>query len=115
MRQAPIWSWRRPIPPTRWPRGRRSPIPWTVTNNGPEAASNVVLTDNLPGGLTLVSTSGCAEDPSGVSTCSLGTVAANTSKNVVIVVTVDPELDPPVRLTNNVTVSSSTEESNAGE
>ena len=39
-----------------------------VNNAGPDAAENVVVTDTLPAGVTLVSTSGCAEDPNGVPT-----------------------------------------------
>ena len=48
----------------------------TVANLGPSTAFSVVVTDLLPQGLTLLGTSGgpCAEDPSGVPTCSLGTI-----------------------------------------
>ena len=86
-----------------------------VTNGGPESAANVVVTDNLPAGLTLVSTTGCNEDPNGAPTCSLGTMATNTSRNVVIEVTADAGLVPPVVLVNTVTVSSSTKEATPGQ
>ncbi len=62
----------------------------TVTNNGPNQATDVVVTDNLPGGVSLDSTSGCAEDPGTVPiTCTLGTIAPNTSVQFTIDVTAD--------------------------
>ena len=48
----------------------------TISNAGPDEAVNVVVTDTLPAGVTLVATTGCAEDPTGVPTCTLGTIAA---------------------------------------
>ena len=56
----------------------------SVTNAGPSAATNVVITDNLPEGQVLVSTSGCFEDPTGAPTCSIGTVAAGTTVAVTL-------------------------------
>jgi uncharacterized repeat protein (TIGR01451 family) len=84
----------------------------TVTNNGPSDAQNVVVTDNLPGGVTFVSTSGCAEDPNGVPTCSLGTIAATNSAQVIIQTTVD--IGTSGIITNTATVSSSTYDANGG-
>ncbi|MEM6796623.1 MAG: DUF11 domain-containing protein, partial [Acidobacteriota bacterium] len=56
----------------------------TVTNAGPSDATGVVLTTVLPAALQLDSTLGCAEDPAGVPTCSLGALAAGESALVAI-------------------------------
>jgi uncharacterized repeat protein (TIGR01451 family) len=61
----------------------------TVDNAGPSDAVNVVVTDTLPAGVTFVSTSGCNNDPSGVPTCTLGTIAAGGSAQYTIEVTVN--------------------------
>jgi uncharacterized repeat protein (TIGR01451 family) len=59
----------------------------TVTNAGPGAASNVVVTDTVPPGTIFVSTStGCVE-AGGTVTCNLGALADGQSTNVVVVVT----------------------------
>ncbi|MEM8996288.1 MAG: DUF11 domain-containing protein [Acidobacteriota bacterium] len=76
----------------------------TVTNDGPNAAVDVVVTDMLPPEVTLVSTSGCAEDPVGAPTCSLGPLAASASVQFTIDVTVNPS--PPVQIVNTATVAS---------
>ena len=48
----------------------------TVSNAGPGPANNVTVTDTLPAEFTFMSTSGCTpEDPNGVPTCTLGTIA----------------------------------------
>ncbi|MCP4657090.1 MAG: DUF11 domain-containing protein, partial [bacterium] len=76
----------------------------TVTNNGPSDATRVVVTDNLPAAVSLVSTSGCAEDPAGVPTCTLGTIAASASAQFTIEATVDA--GPPLTFTNRAMVTS---------
>ena len=60
-----------------------------VNNAGPDTATDVVVTDVLPAGVNLVSTSGCAEDPAGVPTCTLGDIAANNSAMFTIEVMVN--------------------------
>jgi len=51
----------------------------TVTNNGPSPADGVIVTDTAPAELTFVSNSG---DCTTAFPCSLGTIAANTSKTI---------------------------------
>jgi len=57
----------------------------TVTNNGPDAAGNVTLTNALPTGLSLLSSTAtqgqCSTTANSVS-CGLGALAANTSARV---------------------------------
>ncbi len=75
-----------------------------IENLGPSAATSVVATTALPAGVTFVSTSGCAEDPTGVPTCSLGTIASGNTASFTINVTIDPGTSGT--LTNNVSITS---------
>ncbi|MEE4270416.1 MAG: beta-propeller fold lactonase family protein [Thermoanaerobaculales bacterium] len=61
----------------------------TVTNPGPYDADDVVVSDTMPTGVSLVATAGCAEDPAGLPTCSLGSIAAGASKAYTLEVEVD--------------------------
>lgn len=92
--------------------GQNTTYTITVTNNGPSDASNVVVTDTLDADFTLVSTSGCAEDPSGVPTCTLGTIVAGANASYDVTVTVDGAATGTV--TNTVSVSSAATDNNAG-
>lgn len=76
-----------------------------VDNAGPSDATGVVVTDTLPVGVKFVSTTGCAEDPNGVPTCSLGTILANGSAQFTI--TVDVGAGTSGTITNRVDVSGS--------
>ncbi|MEM1181382.1 MAG: DUF11 domain-containing protein, partial [Acidobacteriota bacterium] len=75
----------------------------TVTNAGPSTAVAVTVVDTLPAGVTLVSTSGCAEDPAGVPTCTLGDLAPGASASFQVDVTAPLGDDT---ITNTATVSS---------
>jgi uncharacterized repeat protein (TIGR01451 family) len=60
----------------------------TVRNNGPQAASGVVLTDSLPANIIFVQASTTKGSCQGTSTvtCSLGSLASGASANVKIVI-----------------------------
>jgi uncharacterized repeat protein (TIGR01451 family) len=76
----------------------------TVTNLGPDAATNVVVTDTLPSGVRFVSASPECVHAAGVVTCNLGTIPAGDSVTITIVVT------PTARgtISNTATVTSDT-------
>src|SRR5262249_50038034 len=58
-----------------------------VTNNGPDPATTVSLTDTLPGSVTFVSASaGCLES-AGTVTCDLGSIPNGSTTSITIVVT----------------------------
>ena len=62
----------------------------TVLNQGVSAATNVVMTDVLPAGVTFVSAvpdQGSCSESGGTITCPLGALAASISADIVIVVT----------------------------
>lgn len=75
----------------------------TVTNAGPGAAMGVEVTETLPSGVSFEATSGCAEDPGGVPTCTLGSIAAGEAVSYEVTVSVDHGTSGP--LTNQVDLS----------
>lgn len=75
----------------------------TVTNLGPAPATGVTITDVLPPTLTLVSSSGCAEDPAGLPQCSVGDLAVGASASVQL--TTQVAVPPPASVTNVANVS----------
>ena len=83
-----------------------------VTNAGPSNAVAVNVTDTLPAGMTLVSTSGCSNDPTGVPDCSLGDLAVGAS--AAYTVTVQVNAGASGTLTNTAVVSSSTPDPDTG-
>ncbi len=89
-------------------------LTYTITVNRedtfPNDAFNVVVTDTLPADVTFVSTTGCAEDPNGVPTCSLGAISAGGSASYTITVTVN--FATSGTLTNTVSVTSDSGDTN---
>lgn len=86
----------------------------TVTNNGPSTATNVVITDDVPAGVTIVSVSapggtcnaGAPGDPFRPTTCALGTMAPSAVETMQVTVHVEP--DTLGILHNDARVSSDT-------
>lgn len=86
----------------------------TVTNNGPWPALNVKVASTLPANTSLDSTSGCAEDPSGSPTCTLGSIGAGASDSFTITLDINPAA-VGTQLTYTATVSSDTTEAAPGD
>ena len=81
----------------------------TVTSNGPSPADGVVVSDPTPPNLTFVSNSG---DCTTAFPCSLGTMAASTSKTINATYTVTGGAGSTI--TNTATVSSTSSDGAAG-
>ena len=70
----------------------------TVTNNGPQDADDVVVSDSLPAGVTFVSSTPGAPDcafAAGTVSCDLGTVPSGATRTITVQATVDPVTLPP--------------------
>jgi uncharacterized repeat protein (TIGR01451 family)/CSLREA domain-containing protein len=80
----------------------------TVTNRGPDAAANVVVTDTLPSGVTFVSASPGCVHAAGVVTCNLRFIPAGGSVTITIVVTPTA----PGTISNTARVTSDTVDPN---
>ncbi len=76
----------------------------TATNNGPDAATGVKVTDTLPAGLTFVSSPDGGTSSGGVVTWVGLTVPVNGSRTLTAVVKVDANAPGGATLTNNATV-----------
>jgi uncharacterized repeat protein (TIGR01451 family)/CSLREA domain-containing protein len=61
----------------------------TATNNGPDTASNVVVSDPLPAGVTFVSASAGCSESAGTVTCNQASLA--NSANAIFTITVTPQ------------------------
>ncbi len=85
----------------------------TVTNSGPFTAELVEVASQAPAGTTFSSTSGCAEDPLGLPTCSIGSIAEGSSMEFSLVLSVSPETRGS--LVYSASVSSSTQEEQPGD
>lgn len=80
-----------------------------VTNNGTLAASNAVVADSTPAGLTFVSNSGACASPY---PCALGNLAAGQSATITSTYAVPANYASP-GITNTATVSSATTDLNS--
>ena len=83
----------------------------TVNNAGPSDATSVVVTETLPGTVTFNSTTGCAEDPNGVPTCTLGTIAAGGMASYTVNVTAP---NASGQISNSVSVTSGVTDGTTG-
>jgi len=84
----------------------------TVSNSGPDAATNVVLTDAVPAGTSFVVgtvSQGTINESAGVVTASLGTINASSSATFTLVVTVNPNVADGAIVTNTATATSATD------
>ena len=93
-----------------------NPLTYTISvlnSLGPSDATNVLVTETLPAGVTFVQTIGCDNDPVGVPVCSLGTISAGAMKQYTVEVGVD--VGSTGVLTNQVLVASDTPEAIPGD
>src|SRR5262249_48150325 len=74
----------------------------TVTNNGPSAASSVVVTDPLPAGVIVTSAPGCTGTTT--LTCAMGDLSVSAVATMAVTVLVGPSLGDGAALTNTATV-----------
>ena len=82
-----------------------------VLNNGPDTATNVVVTEILPSGVSgAVTSNDCAEGTGGVPTCTLGDILPGTSASYTVTVTVDASAGST--LNNTATVAADTDDPN---
>ncbi len=82
--------------------GRRLTYTLTASNVGPSTATNVVLTDTLPSGVSFVSAGGASCNTVGLPTlvCNLPDLSAGGMAVVVVVVDVDADVPDGTLLTN---------------
>jgi uncharacterized repeat protein (TIGR01451 family) len=95
------------------PNGSTISYTITVTNNGPDAAANVVVSDNLPAGLQFVSAVPSQGTCSGSDpfTCNLGGLAASASATITLQALVTATSGT---ISNTATVTASTDDNNPG-
>src|SRR5262249_57283148 len=82
-----------------------------VTNSGPSTATNVVVNDPTPAGLTFESNSGACTT---AFPCALGTLAPGTSRTITTTLLVPPGYTTPNPIVEIATVSSPTTDPTPG-
>ncbi len=91
-------------PPTVVP-GNAAVYTIVVTNEGPSTATNVVVNDSTPSGLTFVSNSGDCTTPF---PCTLATLAPRASRTITTTLLVPPGYQTPNPIVQTASVSSQT-------
>ncbi len=76
-----------------------------ISNNGPLDANGVVVSDNLPAGLSLNSVANGCNETNGIVTCELGTLPKGTEAVISIDVKVPQDIAQGTSLVNEVTAS----------
>ncbi|HKR63273.1 MAG TPA: DUF11 domain-containing protein, partial [Thermoanaerobaculia bacterium] len=87
----------------------------TLTNNGPDAASNVVVTDTLPSSLifrSITTPTGFSCTTGSTITCTAATMASGTTATFTLVVQVAANATGSIN--NNATAASATQDNNSG-
>ncbi len=87
----------------------------SVRNNGPDPATNVVVTDQLPSAVSFQSATGCAQvsEASGLVSCTIGALAVNQTVSPSITVSAD-DLTPEAKNSASVQWSTAGVGGNAG-
>lgn len=88
----------------------------TITNNGPDTAASVKVTDNLPSSVTFVSCSATGNGVCGGSgnnrSVSFASLPANISETVTLTTTVNTLRANPIGISNTATVTATTSDPN---
>jgi uncharacterized repeat protein (TIGR01451 family) len=82
-----------------------------ITNTGPSAAANVVITDQIPVSTTFTGASPLCTESGGLVTCQLGSLESGERDSVFVQVEVDSEVVDGTTVTNTTGVSTATPES----
>jgi uncharacterized repeat protein (TIGR01451 family) len=89
----------------------------TVTNNGPDTAQNITVTDSLPSGLTFASctaTGGLCNNTGNNVTATYGSLANGASATITLSATVSNSASDGSTISNTATISSDTFDPNTG-